>query len=106
MGLDGQLKLMRQRPGIAENVVINVKNQSHAVTAEVESPRQGARGVILAQGGRFGGWGLYLNKAGRPACTYNFWVGNAIRLRPRKPCLQAGRRPASSLSTIMAVRAK
>jgi hypothetical protein len=36
----------------------------------VEIPSGGANGVILAQGGRFGGWSLYL----RPAYTYN-WIG-------------------------------
>lgn len=36
-------------------------------------PQSGANGVILAQGGRFGGWSLYL-KDGKPACTYN-WLG-------------------------------
>jgi len=39
----------------------------------VEIPQGGASGVILAQGGRFGGWSLYL-KDGKPTYTYN-WVG-------------------------------
>ncbi len=55
---------------LTENVVINVKNKSHAVTAEVTIPDTGAEGVIIAQGGRFGGWSLYL-KGGRPAYAYN-----------------------------------
>ena len=53
-----------------ENAFINVKNQSKTITAEVEVPA-GANGVILCQGGRFGGWSLYV-KDGRPAYTYNF----------------------------------
>jgi arylsulfatase len=57
--------------GMSENVFINVKNRSHAITAEVEIPRGGANGVILAQAGRFGGWSLYF-KNGRPTYTYNF----------------------------------
>lgn len=57
--------------GISENAFINTKNRSHAVTAEIEIPKGGASGVILAQGGRFGGWSLYL-KDGRPTYTYNF----------------------------------
>ena len=56
--------------GMAENAFINVKNQSATITAEVEVPA-GANGVILCQGGRFGGWSLYV-KDGRPAYTYNF----------------------------------
>jgi arylsulfatase len=59
--------------GMSENVFINLKNRSHAITAEVEIPPQGASGALLAQAGRFGGWSLYL-KEGRPTYTYN-WLG-------------------------------
>ncbi len=44
---------------LSENSVLNLKNRSHAVTAEVEVPGTGAAGVIVAQGGSFGGWSLY-----------------------------------------------
>ncbi len=57
--------------GMLENTFINVKNQSKTVTAEIEIPEGGANGVILAQGGRFGGWALYM-KDGKPAYTYNY----------------------------------
>jgi arylsulfatase A-like enzyme len=57
--------------GMSENVFINTKNRSHTITAEVQIPRGGAKGVILAQAGRFGGWSLYL-KDGKPTYTYNF----------------------------------
>jgi arylsulfatase len=57
--------------GMSENVFINTKNRSHTVTAEVQIPKGGAKGVILAQAGRFGGWSLYL-KDGKPTYTYNF----------------------------------
>ena len=57
--------------GMMENAFINVKNQSVTITADVEIPAGGASGVILAQGGRFGGWSLYV-KDGKPAYTYNF----------------------------------
>jgi arylsulfatase A-like enzyme len=63
-------------PGMAhlmENAVINVKNKSHTVTAEVEIPQGGANGVLIAQGGRFGGWSLYV-KDGKPAYCHN-WAG-------------------------------
>jgi arylsulfatase A-like enzyme len=59
--------------GMSENVFINVKNRSHTITAEVETPKKGANGVILAQAGRFGGWSLYI-KDGKPTYTYN-WLG-------------------------------
>ncbi len=57
--------------GMSENVFINLKNHSHSITAEVNVPAGGAKGVLLAQAGRFGGWSLYL-KDGRPTYTYNF----------------------------------
>lgn len=57
--------------GMLENTFINVKNQSKKITAELNIPKNGANGVILAQGGRFGGWSLYM-KEGRPFYTYNF----------------------------------
>jgi arylsulfatase len=56
---------------LSENAFINVKNKSHTITAQVEAPNGGANGVILAQGGRFGGWSLYI-KDGKPSFTYNF----------------------------------
>ncbi|MCI0417456.1 arylsulfatase, partial [bacterium] len=58
---------------MSENVFINIKNRSHTITAEIETPSGGASGVILAQAGRFGGWSLYL-KDGKPTYTYN-WLG-------------------------------
>jgi len=57
--------------GMSENVFINTKNRSHAITAEVEISQSDANGVVLAQGGRFGGWSLYL-KDNKPTYTYNF----------------------------------
>jgi arylsulfatase len=59
--------------GMSENAFINIKNQSHSITAYVEVPKEGADGVLLAQGGRFGGWTLYV-KGGKPVYTYN-WLG-------------------------------
>jgi arylsulfatase len=57
--------------GMLENSFMNVKNRSMTITAEVEIPKGGANGVILTQGGRFGGWSLYM-KDGKPIYTYNY----------------------------------
>ena len=65
------LTLAEGMTGMMENVFINVKNKSKTITAEVEVPASGANGTILAQGGRFGGWALYV-KDGVPAYDYNF----------------------------------
>jgi arylsulfatase len=54
---------------LSENSVVNIKNRSHSVTAEVETP-EGAEGVLIAQGGAFAGWSLYA-QAGRPVYCYN-----------------------------------
>ncbi len=40
---------------LSENSVVSIKNKSFSVTAEVDAPQAGASGVIIAQGGRFGG---------------------------------------------------
>jgi arylsulfatase len=50
--------------------VINVKNKSFSVTAEVEVPESGAEGVIIAQGASIGGWSLYA-KDGKLSYCYN-----------------------------------
>ena len=79
--------------GMMENAFINVKNQSVTITADVEIPASGANGVILCQGGRFGGWSLYV-KDGKPAYTYNYvglqqYTVNATeRLAPGKATIK------------------
>ena len=71
MGDRMSLTLHAGMTGMSENAFINVKNRSVTITADLEIPAGGANGVILCQGGRFGGWSLYV-KGGRPAYTYNF----------------------------------
>jgi arylsulfatase len=71
MGDRTSLTLSEGMDSMSENVFINIKNRSLSVTADVEIPKGGANGVILAQGGRFGGWSLYL-KDGKPVYCYNF----------------------------------
>ena len=73
MGGRKTLTVYEGMTGMSENVFINIKNRSHTITAEVQVPEGGAKGVILSQAGRFGGWSLYM-KEGRPVYTYN-WLG-------------------------------
>jgi arylsulfatase len=40
------------------------------ITADIDVPKGGAEGMIMTEGGRFDGWGLYLLK-GKPVFTYN-----------------------------------
>ncbi len=58
---------------ISENAFINVKNRSHSITAEITVPPKGVEGALISQGGRFGGWSLFV-KNNRPVYEYN-WVG-------------------------------
>ena len=58
--------------GIAENAFINVKNTNYTITADVEIPKAGANGVIIAQAGKFGGWTLYM-KNGKLQHEYNYF---------------------------------
>jgi arylsulfatase A-like enzyme len=71
MGDRMSLTLYDGMDGMLENTFINVKNRSKTITAKIDVPNGGANGVILGQGGRFGGWSLYV-KDGKPAYTYNF----------------------------------
>jgi arylsulfatase len=56
---------------LSENSVLNIKNMSHSVTAEIVVPAKGAEGVIVCQGGNIGGWSLYA-KGGKLKYCYNF----------------------------------
>ncbi len=56
---------------LSENSVLDVKNRSFSVTAAVETPAgSSTNGVLIAQGGRFGGWALYV-KDGHAKFVYN-----------------------------------
>ncbi len=57
---------------LSENSVVNIKNKSHSVTAEIFVPTIGAEGVIVCQGGNIGGWGLYA-KGGKLKYCYNLF---------------------------------
>jgi arylsulfatase A-like enzyme len=57
---------------LSENSVLVMKNKSFSITAEVEVPPKGAQGVIIHQGGAFGGMSLYA-KNGKAKFAYNFF---------------------------------
>jgi arylsulfatase A-like enzyme len=72
MGDRKSLTLAEGMVGMSENVFINIKNRPITLTAEVEIPEgKTANGILIAQGGRFGGWALYV-KDGVAAYDYNF----------------------------------
>ena len=83
MGDRTSLTLFEGMEGLTENAFLNVKNTSLTIEADVELSGKD-RGVILAQGGKFGGWALYMDK-GRPTYTDN-WVGlDAYTVQAPKP---------------------
>jgi arylsulfatase len=79
--------------GMMEGVFVNVKNRSKTITAEIEVPPGVANGTLVAQGGRFGGWSLYV-KDGVPAYDYNFLglqrttIAGTAKLPPGQATLQ------------------
>jgi arylsulfatase len=58
---------------LSENCVLNIKNKSHSITAEIVVPEKGAEGVIVCQGANIGGWTLYAHNGKLKYC-YN-WGG-------------------------------
>lgn len=65
---------MTLRPGMTrlnENTVLNVKNTSFTVTATLTVGDEPPEGVVIAQGGSFGGWSLYF-RHGVPSYAHNF----------------------------------
>ena len=63
--------------GVPNSGAPNILNKSYTITAEVEIPAGGAEGMIVTDGGRFGGYGLFLSKGelgigrGKPVFLYN-----------------------------------
>jgi len=93
MGGRTSITLSEGMVGMMESVFPNVKNRSKTLTAEIEVPAEGGNGTIIAQGGRFGGWSLYV-KDGVPAYDYNFLglqrtsIAGTAKLPPGKATLQ------------------
>ena len=73
-----------------ERSVVNVKNCSFRITAEITVPERGCEGVIVAQGGNMAGWSLYVNAEGRPVYHYN-WVGHEHYVATSSRALVPGR---------------
>ncbi len=71
--IKGDSQILFGRMGrLSENSVLDLKNKSHSVTAEIVVPAAGAEGVIVAQGGNIGGWSLYA-KNGKLKYCYNLF---------------------------------
>jgi arylsulfatase len=72
--IKGKTQLLAGGMGrLSENCVLNIKNKSHSITAEIVVPEGGAKGVIVCQGANIGGWTLYAHNGKLKYC-YN-WGG-------------------------------
>jgi arylsulfatase len=69
---------------LTENSIVVTKNKSHSLTASIAVPESGANGVIISQGGAFGGFSLYA-KDGRPAYCYNLFGLQQFKVYGEEP---------------------
>ena len=87
--IQGKTQLLAGGMGrLSENCVLNLKNKSHSITAEIVVPEKGAQGVIVCQGANIGGWTLYANQGKLKYC-YN-WGGFKNFMVEAKDPLPAG----------------
>src|SRR5204862_6232487 len=57
---------------LTQNSMLTMKNKSYSITADLDVPKSGAEGVIIAQGGNTNGWSLYA-KGGKLKYCYNYF---------------------------------
>jgi arylsulfatase len=76
---------------LTEETTPNVKNTSHRITADVRLTGTDTRGVVIAQGGRFGGWSLYFVD-GSPSYVYNYFGMRHYAVRATEPVGAGARR--------------
>ena len=73
---------------IPEGTAPDFKNKSHTITAKIEMLEGASDGMLVTQGGRFGGWGLYILD-GAPVYLYN--VANLERYEIKGQPLSPGK---------------
>jgi arylsulfatase len=69
---------------LSEHAVLPMKNVSFSITAELTVADSAAEGVIIAQGGRFGGWSLYAQN-GKATFAYNYFGLEIYRTQAQAP---------------------
>jgi arylsulfatase len=73
-----------------EGSVVNLKNCSFRITADIDVPEAGCHGVIACQGGNMAGWTLYVDDNSRPTYHYN-WMGHEHYIATSNAVLSPGR---------------
>jgi arylsulfatase len=64
---------------VPESSSPNVKNKSHTITVDVEIPKEGGDGVLVAAGGNVGGYALFV-KDGIPTYEYNYFTVERFKI--------------------------
>ena len=81
--------------GVPASAAPNILEKSYTITAEVEIPEGGAEGMIVTEGGRFGGYGLFLSKGelgiGRGKVVFLYNLLDLKRTTWEGPELSAGK---------------
>ena len=89
--------------GVPESGAPSILNKSYTITAEVEIPDGGAEGMIVTEGGRFGGYGLFLSKGefgiGRGKVVFLYNLLDLKRTMWEGPELSPASTPSSSTSS-------
>jgi len=81
LGDVAKMTYTRAHVRMPESSVVNMKNSSCEVSAEIVVPDGGAVGVVACQGGNMAGWSLYLDEAGVPTYLYNCFGHDLTFLR-------------------------
>jgi len=89
--LEGHTKMTYTKAHVRmpESSIINLKNASYNIEAEIELSGQSNCGVIACQGGNMAGWSLYLDEAGKPSFVYN-WFGHELTVIASDQALSEG----------------
>ena len=69
---------------VTEGAAPDVKHKNHTITASVVIPEDGAEGVLLTHGGRFGGYGLFV-KDGKLVYHHNLVGVSRYEVTSKKP---------------------
>jgi len=81
--------------GVPASAAPDILNKSYTIWADVEIPKGGAEGMIVTEGGRFGGYGLFLSKGefgvGRGKVVFLYNLLDLKRTTWEGPELEAGK---------------
>ena len=85
--LDGfnKIKYTSAHTRMPESSVINLKNCSYRINAEIKITNKSDSGVIACQGGNMAGWSLYLDEHTKPVFHYNLFGHEHFSFKSETP---------------------